>query len=63
MNSKLAENGSDDVKIEYVWLRAFFRKALDRLSSRNGQEADAHEHSADSNLTITKFDTLEIQDT
>jgi hypothetical protein len=61
VNSELAENRSNDIEIEDIRLRAFFRKAFDRLGSRNGQKANTHEHSTDSDLSISELDTLEVQ--
>jgi hypothetical protein len=63
MHSKLTKNRSNDVEVEDVRLWSFLGEALDRLGSRDGQEADAHEHSTDRDLTISEFDTLEIQNT
>lgn len=36
---------------------------LTYLGPRDGEEADTHQHSADGNLTISEFDTIEINDT
>jgi hypothetical protein len=33
------------------------------LRARDGQEADAHHHTTDSNLTITKLDAIKVDDT
>lgn len=62
MNRELAQNRSNNVDVEDVWLRSLFAKSFHDSSSRNAQEANRHEHSTDSILSVTKFDALEIQD-
>ncbi len=37
MNSELPEDGTDDVRVEDVVLRALFREGFNRLESMSGQ--------------------------
>ena len=62
VHGELAENGADDVKVEDVGLGTLLGETLDRLGARDGQEADAHEHTADGDLAITELDTLQVED-
>ena len=63
MNGELSQNRSYDIKVEDVRLRTFLGETFNRLGSGDGQEADAHEHSANCDLTVAKLDTFEIQNT
>ena len=62
VHGELAEDGADDVKVEDVGLGTLLGETLHRLCAGDGQEADAHEHTADGDLAIAKLDTLQVED-
>ena len=53
---ELFDRLGDEVSIE----RVLNRVDLTYPSPRNRKEANAHHHAADRNLTITKFNTIEV---
>lgn len=77
VDRELAEDGADDVDVEDVVLWALFGEGFDSLDivstdaseamgviylrTGDGQEADAHHHSRDGDLAVTKLDTIEVQ--
>ena len=63
MDSELSQNRSNDIEVEDVRLRTFLGETFNRLGSGDGQEADAHEHTTNCNLTIAELDTFEVQHT
>ncbi|GJC78632.1 hypothetical protein ColLi_01470 [Colletotrichum liriopes] len=63
VNGELPQNRTNDVKVENVGLRTLLGQALDNAGARDGQEADAHQDTADGVLAVTELDTLEVQHT
>lgn len=62
MDSKLSQDGTDDVDVEDVGLRTFLAQALNHTGARDAEEADRHEHTTDGVLRVAKLDTLKVQD-
>ncbi|GKT85998.1 hypothetical protein Ct61P_03848 [Colletotrichum tofieldiae] len=63
VNGELPQNRTNDVEVENVGLRTLLGQALDNAGARDGQEADAHQDTADGVLAVTELDTLEVQHT
>ncbi|KAI6768022.1 hypothetical protein HG530_006031 [Fusarium avenaceum] len=62
VNSELSQDGTNDVDVEDVGLRAFLAQTLDNTSARDAEEANRHEHTTNGVLGVAKLDTLKVED-
>ncbi|CAI6099130.1 unnamed protein product [Clonostachys chloroleuca] len=62
VDGKLPKDGPNDVDVEDVGLGTLLAQTLDDTGTRDVEEADRHEDTADGVLGVTELDTLQVED-